>query len=163
MKHLITLPVSAIAAIMVLASCTSTEDTPPAAPRLSSLNNTECLGFSPQSRSDNGYIGSFEMILDGSAARCKFTSLLYPCDFGKVNVSVDYSDGILTIVEYPSSDFADCLCETNASFTIEDIPQNDFVLKIYRGAASSGTYYEEYPMYTGKFSIREGALTIPYM
>lgn len=107
--------------IFTLSSCSSAEDIALQHPYLSQLNNTECLNskdidFS-QSRSEDSN-GSFEMVFDGNTAKCKFTSLEYPCDFEKVNVNVFYSEGVLTIVEYPSSDKVDCRCEIDASFLI---------------------------------------------
>ena len=39
----------------------------------------------------------------------------------------------MILIEYPTADKADCRCEIDASFIIENIPQNDFILKIYHG------------------------------
>lgn len=160
MKHVILSSVVAILSLCVLTSCSGTEDVALKFPYLSMLGNTDCHGSIDRSRVDRGN-GSFEMILDGTTAKCKFVSLDYPCDFGKVNVNVIYNEGILAIVEYPSSDIADCRCETDASFYILNMPEEDFILKIYRGD-TFGNFNEEFPRYTGRFSIEKGIISIPY-
>ena len=150
--------------LISLESCSSAEETILKQPYLSHLNNTECISHPDvealQSRED-GVKGTFEMILEGSIATCKFTSLDYPCDFGKVNVNVLFKNGILTIVEFPSSDEADCRCETEASFSIMNIPDKDFILKIYHGN-TTGKYNEDSPIYSGTVRIDDKSITIPY-
>lgn len=150
--------------IFMLSSCSNVEDMALQHPYLSQLNNTECLNSTDinfsQSRSEDSN-GSFEMVLDGNTAKCKFSSLEYPCDFEKVNVNVFYSEGVLTIVEYPSSDKADCRCEISASFLIENVPQQDFILKIYHGD-TTGRFNPDTPVYDGKISLSDSKITIPY-
>lgn len=145
------------------ASCSSTEDVAFKQPYLSQITNTECLGIDNEivdGRDDNGHC-SFEMVFDGNMARCRFTSLDYPCDFGKVNVKIIYQEGTLTIVEFPSSDEADCRCETDATFTIVNLPEDDFILRMYHGD-TNGSYNEDKPIYTGKVNLKIGSITIPY-
>lgn len=150
--------------ILNLGSCSSTEDAISKPPYLSQLHNTECMTRASfeayNSRADTDG-GSFEMTFDGGVARCKFTSLDYPCDFGKVNVKVSFGDGVMTIVEFPSHDKADCRCETDATFTIMNVPEKDFILKLYHGN-TAGHYNENSPIYVGAISIDSGTVTIPY-
>ena len=96
MKHVILSSVVAVLSLCVLTSCSGTEDVALKFPYLFMLGNTDCHGSIDRSRVDRGN-GSFEMILDGTTAKCKFVSLDYPCDFGKVNVNVIYNEGILAI------------------------------------------------------------------
>lgn len=164
MQQLILSFATALLTVLALASCSASEDVTFKYPYLSMLSNTECLNVidaeSAQSRAENGN-GYFEMVLEGTTAKCKFISLDYPCDFEKVNVNVTYNKGTLSIVEYPSSDKADCRCETNAAFSIKNIPEEDFILKIYHGD-TTGNFIEETPKYTGRFNIMNGSITIPY-
>ncbi len=164
MKSSDNLPLMAIILILMLSSCSSVEDMALRQPYLSRLSNTECLNSkdidSSQSRSENCK-SSFEMVFDGNIAKCKFISLEYPCDFGKLNVNVFYNEGVLAIVEYPSSDKADCRCEINASFLIENMPQQDFILKIYHGD-TDGDFNPQAPKYNGKIALNDGIITIPY-
>lgn len=162
MKHFFYLPIGAILPILALASCSSAEEMALQPSYISQLNDTGCLNNSDflQSRSDYNF-SSFEMEFDGNKAKCKFKSLIYPCDFGRVNVNVISSEGMLTIVEYPSSDKANCLCEVNASFLIENIPQQDFILTIYH-AGPNGMYNPAQPMYQGKVAPSQGKVTIGY-
>lgn len=150
--------------IAVCTSCSSTEDTIVKQPYLSNLTNTGCLNdlFAPalQTRGFDAET-TFEMIFEGSTARCKFSTLVYSCDFGKVNVDVTFEDGVMTIVEYPSSDQADCICETDATFTIQDMPTEDFILKIYRGT-TTGEFNPDRPQYSGVVRIKDGSFIIPY-
>lgn len=67
----------------------------------------------------------------------------------------------MTIVEYPSSDTADCRCEIDATFTIENIPHNEFVLKIYHGD-TNGNYNKTALKYEGRINPAEGKIMIPY-
>ena len=105
--------------------------------------------------------GSFEMFFDGQTAECRFISLDYPCDFWKVNVRTIYSTGTLMIIEYSTFDEAACRCKVDASFTIENIPQNEFVLKIYHGD-TNGNYNKTTPKYEGRINPAEGKIMIPY-
>ena len=151
--------------IFMLSSCSSVEDVVSQRPYLSQLSNTECLNhkdidFTQNSRSENCN-GSFEMIFVDDVAKCKFNTLEYTCDFWKVNVNVSFNDGVLTIVEYPSFDNATCLCEIDASFLIEKIPQQDFILKIYHGD-TNGNYNKTTPKYVGRINPAEGKIMIPY-
>ena len=163
MKSSVNMIVMTIMLIFMLSSCSSVEDMALRHPYLSQLNNTECLNskdidFS-QSRSEDSN-GWFEMVFDGNTAKCKFTSLEYPCDFEKVNVNVFYREGVLTIVEYPSSDKADCRGEVDASFLIENVPQQDFTLKIYHGD-TIGRFNPDKSLYDGEISLSDGKITIP--
>lgn len=84
------------------------------------------------------------MKITGNTAECVFKSLQYPCDFEKVNVEVSSNNRTIKVIEYPSSDLADCLCEVDATFNIEDLPGDSFILKIYR-ANTQGEYDPEKP------------------
>lgn len=164
MKHVMSSFITVVLTILVFASCSGTEDIAFRHPYLYKPDNTECLKYIDadltQIQADDGN-GSFEMILEGTTAKCKFISLDYPCDFEKVNIKITYHEGTLTIIEHPSSDNADCRCETDATFSILNIPEEDFILKIYHGD-TSGRFKEEAPKYTGRFNVRDGSLTIPY-
>ena len=74
-----------------MSSCSSTEDVTARYPYISSLANTNCLSHidtdSEFSRGSDA-TGIFEMTVNGTTAHCKFTSLDYPCDFEKVNISL---------------------------------------------------------------------------
>lgn len=164
MKHLtIQLTVITLTSI-VLSSCSSTEDTVIQNPYISNLRNTGCISHcdtdnTESRREDNN--GSFVMLFERQLSRCKFSSLEYPCDYERVNVKVTYNEGTLTIVEYPSSDAADCRCNIDVSFTIENMPQNDFILKIYHGD-TKGNYDNANPKYEGRINPAEGKIMIPY-
>lgn len=160
------------ALIIILSSCSSVEELIAHNPQLYQLQNSECLtayadGENYIDGEDNvqyGY-GTFQMLYreDLTTCDCKFNSLNYPCDFGKVNVDVHFSNGILTIVEYPSSDMADCKCQVDASFTIKNLPLEDFQLKVYHGD-TSGKYNPDKPKYIGSGRpIASGEfLEVPY-
>lgn len=158
--------------IIILASCSSAEEAISPNPELYQLSNTECLPYTVRSNGAPGSDGdeqlgqsTFQMNFgdDPSTCDCKFNSLDYPCDFGKVNIKISYADGTLTIVEYPSSDMADCRCPVDAAFSIKNLPQGEFRLKIYRGD-TSGKYNPGKPKYEG--SIKPVAdrvsIKIPY-
>lgn len=164
MRLPILLPIAVLITTVGLTSCSSTEDLNIKYPYPYMLSNTECLSninteYTQNKTDDNN--GIFEIILDGSTARCRFISLEYPCDFGKVNINIIYNDGVLTIVEYPSSDKADCHCEIDAMFSILNMPDKDFILKIYHGDIT-GSYNKKSPQYEGKITINNHAITIPY-
>lgn len=137
-----------VAAVMLIAmnSCTSTEELTTTYPYLSQLRNSECL-HSRANDDENTYVSPtiFEIRILGRTAECSLKSLQYPCDFENVNVDVSYNDGVMTIIEYPSSDMADCICEVDASFKIEELPEESFQLEIYRGN-TEGLYDKNYPM-----------------
>lgn len=164
MKHPIFTIFAMLLAFIALSSCSSMEDVAIQNPYISNLGNTGCLSHwdtdNAESRSDVNK-GSFEMLFDEQGAKCKFTSLDYPCDYEQVNVKITYNDGIMTIVEYPSSDTADCRCKIDASFTIENIPQNDFILEIYHGD-TQGNYNKATPKYEGRVKQTDGKIIIPY-
>lgn len=149
---------------IALGSCSSMEDIISGYPNISNLSNTDCLSHfdmdNEESRSDLGK-GTFEMIFDGDVAKCKFTSLEYPCDYERVNIKIIYDEGTMTIVEYPSSDTADCRCEVDASFIIRNIPENDFILKIYHGN-TDGNYSNASLKYKGLVNQTDGSITILY-
>ena len=154
----------AVMAVWLMSSCSSTEGVTAQYPYISSLANTNCLSHID---TDNDFsrgsdaTGIFEMTVDGTTAHCKFTSLDYPCDFEKVNISVTYSEGVMTLVEYPSSNSADCRCETDATFIIKNIPENEFILQIYHGDIN-GEINKDAPKFIGKVQPTNGSLTIPY-
>lgn len=151
---------TAVMLIMTLSSCTSVEDVAHGYPYVSELEHTGCLTHMVDVATD-GDRGRFEMIKDGGKARCRFTSLDYPCDFGMVNVRVTYDSGVLTVVEYPSHDNADCRCETEASFVIENVPEGDLMLRIYHGD-TSGRYDVGTPGYSGRIEFAGGRMSVPY-
>ena len=164
MKHSI-FQLMAISFIFIaLNSCSSMEDIAVQYPYISNLVNTDCLSHrdidNTENRSENNN-GTFEMIFEGQIAKCKFTSLDYPCDYGQVNVKITYNEGIMTIIEYPSYDGADCRCEIDASFTIENIPQNDFILKIYHGD-TEGNYDNATPKYVGNVEVCNTKISVRY-
>ncbi len=164
MKQLTKLPFMTILLIPIMLSCSSVEEAALQHPYLSQLSNTECVNskdIDVSQISDKSRNTSFEMIFFGDVAKCKFTSLEYPCDFGKVNVKVIYNEGVLTIVEYPSSDYADCRCEIDATFLIEKIPQQDFILKIYRGDVN-GIFNSESPLCDEKIKYSSERVFIEY-
>lgn len=164
MKLFIKLQVITIVLVLALTSCSSMEEVISKNPYLSQITNTECLGIAdtdaPQNRG-NGTHGSFEMIMDGTTAQCRFMSLEYPCDFEKVNINISFNDGVLTIVEYPSSDEADCRCEIDATFIINDLPDTDFMLKIYHGD-TNGNFNIAAPKFSGRVRVKDGSFSTPY-
>lgn len=149
-------------------SCSSIDDLCVRYPTISSINNTECecptllsaiiLDSHDEIESDQCI---FSMTKDGSIAKCSFTALQYPCDFGQVNIDVTYENDIMTIVEYPSSDLADCRCKMDVSFFIENMPQHDFLLKIYRGN-THGQYDNHYPNCVKKISYSDAQVEFAY-
>lgn len=164
MKHLTIQLIVITLASIASSSCSSMEDAVIQNPYISNLANTGCISHwdsdNTESRSEDNN-GSFEMLFDGPLSRCKFTSLEYPCDYEQVNVKVSYNDGTMTIVEYPSSDTADCRCEIDATFTIENMPQNNFILKIYHGDTNVN-YNKTTPKYEGRINPAEDKIMIPY-
>lgn len=164
MKQLIIQLIAITLASIVSSSCSSMEDAVIQNPYISNLANTGCISnwdsVNTESRSEDNN-GSFEMLFEGQVTKCKFTSLVYPCDYEQVNVKVTYTDGTMTIVEYPSSDTADCRCKIDASFIIENMPQYDFILKIYNGDIE-GRYDNVTPKYVGRINPTKGKIMIPY-
>ena len=164
MKHLTIQLIVITLASIASSSCSSMEDALIQNPYISNLENTGCISHWDTDNAENNSEvnkGSFEMLFEGQVTRCIFTSLVYPCDYEQVNVKVTYNDGAMTIVEYPSSDTADCRCNIDASFTIENMPQHDFILKIYHGD-TEGKYDNETPKYVGRINPIEGKIIIPY-
>ncbi len=151
-----------VVALSALSSCSSAGDLILRYPYLSQLSNTECLN-SRSDGNDDYYRRrtTFEMNISDNTAKCSFKALYYPCDFEKVNVDISYADGILTIVEYPSSDMADCICEVDTSFNIEDLPGSKFLLKVYRGN-TDGQYNKDYPILSEIIEVRDGVVIFPY-
>ena len=164
MKHLIIQFMAITLGSIALSSCSSMEDVAIQNPYISNLGNTGCLSHldtdNAESRSEVNK-GSFEMLFEEQVAKCKFTSLDYPCDYEQVNVKITYNNGTMTIIEYPSSDTADCRCEIDASFTIENIPQNGFILKIYHGD-TQGNYNIFNLKYEGRINQTDCKILIPY-
>ena len=150
-----------IAIIMIIAtmavSCSSVEDLTCKYPSVNHLENTGCKTHESEiadfdaSESDSDFEHGTIQIWCGDIPMkmiCRFNSLQYPCDFGKVNIQVSYTDKTLTIVEFPSSDQADCLCEVDASFVIENLPDEDFMIKVYHGD-TFGNYNANKPNFVG--------------
>ena len=164
MKQLIIQLIAIILVSIVSNSCSSMEDAVIQNPYISNLENTGCISHwdtdNAESLSEVNK-GSFEMLFEGQITRCKFTSLEYPCDYEQVNVKVTYNDGTITIIEYPSSDTADCRCNIDATFNIENMPQNDFILKIYHGN-TEGNYDNTTPKYEGRINQTDSKIIIPY-
>lgn len=164
MKHLIIQLVAIYLTSITLSSCSSMEDVALQNPYISNLENTGCQSHwdtdNAESRSEVNN-STFEMIFEEKVAQCKFISLEYPCDYGQVNVKITYNEGIMIIIEYPSSDKADCRCEIDASFTIENMPKNDLILKIYHGD-TQGNYDSASPKYEGLINKTDCKILIPY-
>ena len=164
MKHILLQYIAIILVSIALNSCSSMEDVALQNPYISHLVNTGCLSHwdtdNAESRSEVTK-GSFEMLFEEQVAKCKFSSLDYPCDYKQVNVKITYNNRTMTIIEYPSSDTADCRCEIDASFTIENIPQNEFILKIYHGN-TKGNFDNETPRFEGVVNKTDGKIIIPY-
>lgn len=164
MKQLIIQLIAITLAPIVSNPCSSMEDTVIQNPYISNLENTDCISHWDTDNAESRSVvnkGSFEMLFEEQVTRCKFTSLVYPCDYEQVNVKVTYTDGTMTIVEYPSSDTADCRCEIDANFTIENMPQNIFILKIYHGD-TNGNYNKTTPKYEGRINPADGKIRILY-
>lgn len=153
---------AALFTIISLGSCSSSEDLVSRYPYLSQLSNTPCLNSrSSGDESDNDVHATFEIKINGNTAECAFKSLDYPCDFGKVNIEVSYDESIITVLEYPSSDMADCICDVNATFTIENLPKDNFILKIYR-CNSSRKYNNDTPTLNEVIDVKNGKVIFPY-
>ncbi|MDE6190409.1 MAG: hypothetical protein K2G47_02175 [Muribaculum sp.] len=164
MKQLIIQLIAITLTSIISSSCSSMEDAVIQNPCISNLENTGCISHwdtDNVERHSEVNKGSFEMLFDGQVTRCKFTSLDYPCDYEQVNVKVTYNDGTMTIVEYPSSDTSDCRCNIDASFTIENMPHHDFILKIYHGDTECN-YDNATPKYEGRVNQTDGKIIIPY-
>ncbi|MDE6231335.1 MAG: hypothetical protein K2M37_06915 [Muribaculaceae bacterium] len=148
--------------LITLGACSSSEDLIPSSPHLSQLQNTGCLdsGFG-DFETENDDFSTFEMKIEGKTAECFFNSLKYPCDFENVNVIVTYENETMTIIEYPSSDLADCICDVDVSFQIEDLPEGNFILKIFR-ANTNGEYNKDYPKLTETINVKDGSYNFPY-
>ncbi len=138
-------------------SCSRMEEITSKYPTINNLKNTECkaqeleIVYSDASEPDSDFEHGTIQIWCGDIPMkviCRFNSLQYPCDFGKVNINVSYSNKTLTIVEFPSSDQADCLCEVDASFVIENLPDEDFIIKVYHGD-TFGNYNADKPNFVG--------------
>ncbi len=143
--------------LITLSSCSGTEELV-SKPYLSDLNHTGCLN----TRSSLDFEEcTFEMIISGNTADCFFKSLEYPCDFEKVNIDFSYNEDTLTVVEYPSSNAANCLCNVDASFRIEDLPKGNIILKIY-SADTKGQYNKEKPVLTEMIEVKNGTVRFPY-
>ena len=82
---------------------------------------------------DNETQTMFSICLEGNVAKCKFEDLIYACDFPPANVDLTTEGNNIYIVEYPSSDMADCLCTADVSFDIMNIESGEYCLYIYRG------------------------------
>lgn len=82
---------------------------------------------------DNETQTMFSICLEGNVAKCKFEDLVYACDFPPANVDLTTEGNNIYIVEYPSSDMADCLCTADVSFDIMNIESGEYCLYIYRG------------------------------
>lgn len=169
MRNLIKQTSTAILSVLLLASCSSSEDNVienTINPTVSLLTDTGCLenrsDLGAASRADEADGCTFAMTLDGTVAHCKFTDLVYDCNYGKVNVKVSFKDNVLSIVEYPTEDGVDCLCRTNAEFTINDIPDKDFTLKIFAGQTGTGKYNAENPAYSGRVIVKDGGIKVEY-
>ncbi len=138
-------------------SCSSMEEITSKYPTINNLKNTECktheleIVNSDASEPDSDFEHGTIQIWCGDIPMkiiCRFNSLQYPCDFEKVNINVSYFNKTLTIVEFPSSDQADCLCEVDASFVIENLPDEDFIIKVYHGD-TFGYYNADKPKFVG--------------
>lgn len=161
MKSKFTILYLAAFALISLNSCSDTDEPAPV-PYLSQVQNTECLSSGSRASEVEAHVSTtFEMRISSRTAECLFRSLSYPCDFGMVNVDLFFKDGVMTIVEYPSSDLANCLCKVDASFKINDLPKGSFILKIYRGN-SKGEYNKDYPMLTEVIEVKKGTYIFPY-
>ncbi len=164
MRHLIIQFMAITLGSIALSSCSSMEDVALQNPYISNLGDTGCVTHwdtdNAESRSEVNK-GSFEMLFEEQVAKCKFTSLDYPCDYEQVNVKISYNNGTMTIIEYPSSDTVDCRCDVDASFTIENMPQNDFILRIYHGD-TNGNYDNATPKYEERVNPNDGKIIIPY-
>ena len=168
--------------IACLSSCSTVEDfvqeeeiekeNEPIIPNISNLLMSKCLALSDldfmevlgedeeiEDMEDGGY---FEMVINGKSAKCKFGSQTVSCEL-PFKFNVFYKDGTLVIVVYPVAEaWANCICEHDYSFSIENIPQKDFMLKIYKGKNKTGEYDENKPSYTGKVVLADGGLKIPF-
>lgn len=142
---------------------TDSEEVNPIVPVIKNLLISECLGhpdidfIEKYGTNDNDY---FEMKIDGSVAKCKFAKMAAECSWRlKVNASI--KDNTLTIIAYcPNKHLADCECELESTFTIENIPEEDFRLKIYIGKRVTGEYDESRLFYDGKVVVADGALKV---
>lgn len=168
MKKLQTHLIAAIAMTASLISCSSSENALSGPVYVSNVSDAGCLPNSmaksdaPESRGWND--GSFEMTIEGSTAKCRFSDVYYNCAFSRVDVKASYADGVLTIIEQPvheSDLFADCVCSTDVTFDVENIPDEDFMLVIY-SANWKGIYDEEHPALKQHISVADKSFRFPY-
>lgn len=155
--------------VVPLASCSSSEDLLACNPSITQLTSSGCLitnsGLNDRlddEGADKLFCNTtFEMRITRNDAECSFKSLEYPCDFEKVNVEVFFEDKTLTIIEYPSSDMADCRCKVDANFNIKNIPSDSFELKIYHGN-TNGEYNKNLPKLLEVVHVMNGSVIFPY-
>lgn len=152
----------AVFMVAALSSCSSTEGLSSHYPYLSQLSNSKCLNSRAlDDEESNDTDAYFEMKITGNTAECLIKSLKLTCGFGLVNVDVSFNDGIMTIVVYPASGvMMDCLCEVDTNFKIEELPEGNFILKLYNGYGE-GEYNKDYPMITEVIKVENGTVTFP--
>ena len=175
MKRILKLPVAAAVLAFVFASCSSTDLSK--YPYLSNISDSGCLGNDDfdypavRSETDNPDIPKhiFEMTWEGNEAKCKYYLPYYTCGL-QPNINVIYNDGVMTIIEFPTGMVIDCTCPQEVYFDIKDFPENDFILKIYRGKTKvndigeiegTGEYDEAHPLFDGLVEIKKGSFSTP--
>lgn len=152
----------------LLLSCSENEDleNPPVAKSctVENLMNTSCKS-SPyalavqktvdgkEKEMEDEEIYSFR--LENGRLTGRITDIVYGCDFEKVNVEVSLKGKELTILIYPNYDMADCLCYTDVTFEVKDIPAGKYRLKLV-SAPSLELKDMQHVYYDKKVTFAEG-------
>ena len=115
--------------------------------------------FTPCKQDVKGYLKStwMRILLTDSGAECHFQNLTHVCDFSNIRVEVDIEGQDLSIreyAEYESEAVADCYCQLDASFFIENLKEGVYNLSIYNSKSTSAR-----PYYEGKLNLVEGKET----
>lgn len=112
--------------------------------------------FTPCKQDAKGYLKStwVRILLTDSGAECHFQNLTHVCGYSNIRVEVDIEGQDLSIreyAEYESEAVADCYCQLDASFFIEDLKEGVYNLSIYNSKSTSAR-----PYYEGKLNLDEG-------
>ena len=105
--------------------------------------------FTPCKQDAKGYLKStwMRILLTDSGAECYFQNLTHVCSFSNIRVEVDIEEQNLSIREYAEYEneeiMADCYCQLDESFFIEDFKEGVYNILIYNSkSASAQPYYE---------------------
>jgi|GEM_PF-3235094 len=104
--------------VLFVASCTKSESET----QVSNVNWTPCVQNLLKS---GGASGNVDVEFTSNGVQITFYNFEVPCDFSTVNVTHNLVNGVLNIKQQGFPDQANCICYTNASYTISGISQDD--------------------------------------